>query len=227
MTDWITQSESIAKLAEALSKAQGEMTGVPKSALNPHFNKKYADLESALSCARAPLSKHGLSIVQIFIPQENILFLKSMLLHSSGEFICSYYPVVPTKLDPQGYGSAATYARRYCVMALVGIAPEDDDGNAASDDSSQQSAPKTPAWASKEHVAPKPAIPPPPPIYTGSPMQQDRLRKLLITVFHVSEEHIYKVLGNMSDLCIGKPESEVKRIVQTAFNAEKEKETSV
>lgn len=126
-------SESIGKLAEALSKAQGEMGAAKKDTTNTYFKSKYADLAAVWDACRGPLSKNGLSVVQTLeiLPTTTHTVLVTMLLHSSGEWVSGTYPVNPVKHDPQGFGSATTYARRYSLMAIVGIAPEDDDGEAA------------------------------------------------------------------------------------------------
>ncbi len=125
------KSESIMKLAEALSKAQGIIKGAIKDSENPFFKVSYADLASVWEACRIPLSSNGLSIVQITQIEGDKLILITTLLHNSGEYICSQYPIIPTKQDPQGFGSALTYARRYSMSAIVGIAPEDDDGEMA------------------------------------------------------------------------------------------------
>lgn len=128
----MTKSESIAELAKALAKAQGEITGAIKDADNPFFNSRYADLASVWDACRLPLSRNGLSIVQMPEVLETGITVETMLLHASGEFISSTITMKPMKPDPQGIGSCVTYARRYALSAMVGIAPEDDDGNAAS-----------------------------------------------------------------------------------------------
>ena len=129
-------SETIGKLAEALSKAQGEMTGAVKSKQNPFFKSSYADLAACWDAARAPLSKHGLSVSQTTeVSEAGTVILVTSLLHSSGEHISGKLPVKPVKDDPQSMGSALTYARRYGFCAIVGVAPadEDDDGEGAMD----------------------------------------------------------------------------------------------
>jgi hypothetical protein len=68
-----------------------------------------------------------------------------MLMHSSGEWISGVLEIKPVKTDPQGIGSALTYARRYGLMAMIGIAPEDDDGNAASQSNKQLKEARPPA----------------------------------------------------------------------------------
>lgn len=126
------KSESLKELGAALAKAQAEMTGAKKDSNNPFYKSKYADLSVVWETIRAPLTKQGLCIIQTTDLIEKGMILKTILLHASGEWISSIYPIEPVKRDPQGYGSAITYARRYALMAIVGVAPEDDDGNAAS-----------------------------------------------------------------------------------------------
>lgn len=135
------QSESIGELAKALCKVQGELKEPIKSAVNPFFKSKYADLASIWTCARESLSKHGLSIVQVVQPDEtdhDVLITK--LIHESGEWIKSVATINPVKNDPQSYGSAMTYLRRYTLAAMLGVSGEDDDdGNAATkSDSNKQ-----------------------------------------------------------------------------------------
>jgi hypothetical protein len=131
----MNQSESIAKLSEALAKAQGVMEGASKDSNNPFFKSKYADLSSVWDACRKPLSDNGLSVVQTadFIPEHpDMVCLETILCHSSGEWIKGKLAVKPVKSDPQSVGSCITYLRRYSLQSIVGIAPEDDDGNAAS-----------------------------------------------------------------------------------------------
>ena len=116
------------ELAAALAKAQGAMNNASMNRINPHFKSKYADLAALWDAVRKPLSDNGLSVVQIIRDGS----LHTMLLHTSGQRLCSDYPL-PATARPQEMGSALTYARRYSLSALVGIAAdEDDDANAAS-----------------------------------------------------------------------------------------------
>ncbi len=153
-------STSIATLALALAKAQGVIRNPRWDAKNPQFNSKYATLGAVLDAIREPLARNELAIVQATRITENNLILDTTLLHSSGEWITSEYPVRPYRQvkgegwqpadDPQSIGSALSYARRYALSALVGIADDDDDGNAASKPAGQPAQPQ----------APKPAVKP-------------------------------------------------------------------
>lgn len=136
------ESSTIGKLAEALSKAQGEMENAAKDKDNPFYKSTYADLASVWDACRLPLSKNGLAILQTFSIVEGKVILTTKLIHTSGEWMDSQVPVQPVKNDPQGMGSAMTYMRRFSLSAMVGIAPaeaptrndvdDDDDGNVAS-----------------------------------------------------------------------------------------------
>jgi len=128
------QSESIAALSEALSKAQGEVENATKNASNPHFKSRYADLAEIISTIRPVLAKHGLAVLQLpgYVAETELATLTTRLTHKSGEWMegDSAMPVV--KKDPQGCGSATTYLRRYTQSSLFNLAQEDDDANAAS-----------------------------------------------------------------------------------------------
>lgn len=128
------KSESIKELAAALAKCQGEMKNPPKSASNPFFKSKYATLDTIVDTIRPALAKYELSYIQSCSSDEQNISVTTLLMHSSGEWIESDpMTVKATKLDPQGAGSAITYARRYTLSAMLGVASEeDDDGNGAS-----------------------------------------------------------------------------------------------
>lgn len=128
----MNRSEQINELAAALAMAQGQMEGAKKDSDNPFFKSKYADLASVVDAIRGPLAEHGLAYVQLPIPTErDEVQVETVLLHASGQWIASIVTVPVTKQDAQGYGSALTYARRYGLQAMAGVAAEDDDGNAA------------------------------------------------------------------------------------------------
>lgn len=127
----MNQSPTIGSLAAALSKAQATFKPAVKDAANPFFKSHYLSLAGAIEACRDALSSNGLAVVQAVDSSADKLVLHTTLIHSSGEWIGSAYPINPVKNDPQGIGSATSYARRYSLMALVGLAAEDDDGEAA------------------------------------------------------------------------------------------------
>lgn len=124
---------TMTSLATALAAAQGQMEGAKKDTANPFHKSKYADLASVWEAIRGPLSANGLSVVQLVTEAPaGFVGLTTILLHSSGQQISStFHMPVKDANNPQAVGSALTYARRYALSALVGVAPEDDDGNFA------------------------------------------------------------------------------------------------
>ncbi len=125
------QSEQINELADALSKAQGQIEGATKDSKNPFFKSSYADLHSVMAAAREPLASNGLSVVQPTQVIDGQLCLITILMHKSGQWIKSIMPLVLVKQDPQSVGSALTYFRRYCYASLCGVAQMDDDCESA------------------------------------------------------------------------------------------------
>jgi hypothetical protein len=124
-------SESIAKLTEALSKAQGVIEGAKKDADNPFFKTTYADLSSVWRACRGPLSENGLAVMQTVETCNDKYILVTTLSHSSGEWMRSFMPILLVKHDPQSLVSSITYCRRASLAAMVGVCPSDDDGESA------------------------------------------------------------------------------------------------
>jgi hypothetical protein len=89
----MNQSEQINELAAALAKAQGMMGSAAMNRINPHFKSKYADLSSVFDAMRGPLSANGLSTVQTMSIGERHMILRTTLMHTSGQFISSEYPL--------------------------------------------------------------------------------------------------------------------------------------
>jgi len=119
-------------LYAALAAAQAEMGKASKDTNNTHFNRKYADLASVCDACMPALSRHGIAVLQPAYDDESGRYIKTIFAHGeSGETAECRVPLIVSKNDMQGYGSAATYARRYGLMGMAGIAPEDDDGHAA------------------------------------------------------------------------------------------------
>ena len=125
----MNKSETIGKLAEALSKAQGAMKPAIKDSDNPYYKSKYADLSSVWEAIREPLSANGLSVSQLLESTENgdRITLTTILMHSSGEWLMSSITAKPAKEDAQAIGSLTSYLRRYALSAIVGGYADDDD----------------------------------------------------------------------------------------------------
>lgn len=120
-------------IATALVKAQKAFAPALKSSTNPHFKSKYADLAACVEAVVDALNANGVFLNQQTAESDSGVTVETVFIHESGEMLnCGKLHVPASKQDPQGYGSALTYARRYSLMAACGIAPEDDDGEAAS-----------------------------------------------------------------------------------------------
>jgi hypothetical protein len=129
----VQTSDSIKALAAALCKVQAVVEGASKNAQNPHLKNRYADLSSVWDAIREPLTAQGLTITQALGTSEDgtMATCTTRIMHVSGEWLESTLALPVVKRDPQGFGSAYTYARRYSLMAVVGICPVDDDAEAA------------------------------------------------------------------------------------------------
>lgn len=126
-------SDSITKISAAMVEVQRELTFATKGSFNTHLKNKYADLGSVIEACKGPLNDHGIAVIQL--PTESVsghIALITRLQHESGEYIESTAVVPLPKNDPQGYGSAMTYTRRYALAAAVGLYQDDDDGQKAS-----------------------------------------------------------------------------------------------
>jgi hypothetical protein len=151
-------SENINELALALSKAQGEMKGAVKDSNNPFFKSKYADLSSVREACKDELSKNGLSISQIMgASEQGEMYLITMLLHSSGQWIKSMLPIKSANAKDSRVneyhvlGSAITYLRRYAWSAIIGISTEeDDDANSIQAYQNRSPKPKVEAHTSRD-----------------------------------------------------------------------------
>lgn len=127
-------SPAIEKLSEALAKAQAEIKEAALDKENPHFHNPYATLASVWEACRKPLSDNGLSVTQVIGSMDGKPILRTVLMHSSGQWIESTCPLMTQQVGMQALGSAITYARRYSLAAIVGVAAgekEEDDGNRA------------------------------------------------------------------------------------------------
>lgn len=134
-------SENIDAIGAAFAKAQAELQNPPKNKINPHFNSAYVDLSDGLETIRKTLGKHGLAFIQATNAVDNFIILHTRIVHSSGQWIESTYPVCGMDKH-QAMGSALTYARRYALFAMVGVAGEDDDDGNAAQETTPKTAPK-------------------------------------------------------------------------------------
>lgn len=127
------KSDSIANLIKALCKFHSEVDPIKKDADNPYFKSKYADLAGCIETTKIPLASNGLAVSQVTrVREDGQILLVTLLMHISGEYLYGEYLLTPIKTDPQSMGGAMTYARRYNYLAILGLAPEDDDGAVAS-----------------------------------------------------------------------------------------------
>jgi hypothetical protein len=133
------ESADIKELAAALAKAQGEFPSMDFNRENAYIKNRYADLHAIIASTRKALSSNGLSISQhITLTAEGQTILVTRLRHSSGQWCESRCRINPLKNDPQGFGSALTYMKRYALMSLLGVTggndPDDDDGEKAKEE---------------------------------------------------------------------------------------------
>ncbi len=122
-------SESIKEIAAALVKAQDDIRFAVKDSTNPHFKSRYADLGSVIVAIKESLNNCGIAFIQMPTEsQTGTLALTTRLIHQSGEWIEDTAVCPLQKNDPQGYGSALTYLRRYSLASITGLYQDDDDG---------------------------------------------------------------------------------------------------
>ena len=120
------------QIATALLKAQSEMNTPKKGSVNPFFKNKYADLNDVLSAVVPALNNNGIVLLQPLVNIDGKNYVKTVLMHESGETFESLAEIFCTKPnDAQAYGSGISYARRYSVSSICGIGSEDDDAQKA------------------------------------------------------------------------------------------------
>ena len=127
------EGTGLSEFFKAMAAAQAEMKPVYKDAKNDAFKgSKYATLAAVCEVVIPIMSKHGLAVLQAPGSANGEVTVETIIGHASGTMMRTSLALKPTKADPQGVGSAITYGRRYALLSLAGVAPEDDDGNAAS-----------------------------------------------------------------------------------------------
>lgn len=142
-------SGDIGELAKALAAAQGKIRAAEKDRSNSFFNSSYATLSSVWEACREPLSSNGLSVVQQPVNDGDLTGVVTTLLHCSGQWMRSTLWAKPKDGTPQSLGSCQTYLRRYSLSAVVGVAPDDDDGNDAQRGAADPKAGSAPAEKAK------------------------------------------------------------------------------
>lgn len=183
------QSEQIDQLATALAAAQSELLPAIKDSTNPHLRNRYADLGSCWEAIKACLPRHGLSVVQGGYTRGGRDFVRTTLLHASGQWISGITPIFLKSLNKEGrmqypagmntmqaLGSAISYARRYGLAAICGLTAEDDDG---------QGSGTPPPRREPERPAPAPARPANGPKPAGDIL--DRLTRRYLDKREISE----------------------------------------
>lgn len=199
------KSESITNLAVALTKFNLTVQRIEKDGTNPHFKNRYTTLDAILDEVRPLLADQGLSIIQMPSGEGDQLKLTTMLIHITGEWIESdAITMRPAKNDPQGIGSATTYARRYSLCAFLGLSTGDldDDGNGASHtpQTSQkppQSAPQTNTYNPPPTQTQEPATTPREPSDLISAPQIGMIKKLLKEKL-ISDDKYREILNGYS-----------------------------
>jgi len=136
-------SPTIGNVAPAFNSAQAQIEHAAKDSFNPHFKSKYADLPAVIEAHRGIFAEHALHVLQRPLQAQGGVLLQTVIMHESGEWLADGGLFVPAiKNDPQAYGSALTYARRYGLAALIGIAQDDDDGATAAKPPKAKATPK-------------------------------------------------------------------------------------
>jgi len=161
---WLTHTQmsgQVDKLFTAMAKAQGEMGYAAKTEENEFYGSKYADLAACFEAIRQPMFMNGLCIIQA--PAGGIshddgypatVILETVIGHVSGQWISSSLTMRLVRDDPHGVGSAVTYARRYALASMLGLAQADDDGNAATMPEKAPAKKKPAKKAAKKKAAP-------------------------------------------------------------------------
>ena len=151
------RSDSIGALGAALAKAQAAIQPAAKDAKNPHFNSRYADLASVWEACRSHLAVNGIAVAQSPEAVDAVVSVETLLLHSSGEWLSGTLTARAKDAGPQSIGSTITYLRRYGLASMVGVAPDDDDGEAATSRGATSAKPASrPAPAARAEATPQP-----------------------------------------------------------------------
>lgn len=144
-------SDAINELAAALAVAQASIKNAKLNKINPHFKSRYADLAEIRDTVTPALSANGIAVVHGMDTAENGIAVVTRLIHSSGQWVESRFPIAYDK--PQTMGSAITYGRRYNLSAITNIAADDDDDANAANEKPIATKPKLDATASELNIS--------------------------------------------------------------------------
>jgi len=197
------RSEQINELAASLAIAQGAMSVAIKDSTNPHFRSKYADLSSVIDAVRPHLSANGICFVQEPTTEAGMVVVETTLYHKSGQWISSKLSVACKDLSPQPVGSATTYARRYALMAICGIAPaEDDDGEAAHGRTQPQRPAPKPTPPPEPKPAPVPTAPKLPDQFDGAGQVKEIKADCGAAVARIGKERAREASAIVARYCV-------------------------
>ena len=147
-------------IALALGKAQSQIAAARMDSSNPYFSSKYANLAAVVGVSRGPLTENGIVVIQGPVRTETGWVLTTRLEHTSGQWYESDFPLLVKEQTPQQMGSAVTYAKRYCLCAMVGIVTQDEDDDGEKAEQAHRDAKKQPKQAEKPIHPKKPAVAP-------------------------------------------------------------------
>jgi len=159
MSEELLSTKEVKAYSAALVAAIGELSNVPKTASNPYFKSKYAPLDAIVDATRPVLAKYGLAVMQQPLFMEGSAGVETTILHKDGHSTTTTLLLPLKDQSPQGVGSAITYARRYALAAVLGLATEEDDDGNVGTGLSKKEEPR-PAIAKvmdKKQEAPRPA----------------------------------------------------------------------
>ena len=209
----MNKSEMIDELAAALATAQGQIKNAAKDSQNPFFKSAYADLASVRDAINKVFSEQGLAVTQLLSNDANGVTVETVLLHKSGQWLSGMVSVKPIKDDPQALGSAVTYARRYSLSAIAGIASEiDDDGEAAMGRQHKQDLSQAKPAESKANTTPPATKPTSTPAPAGK-IETSRVisgRKVAAVKTPKGKQSRITLEGDDTVYILGKGEPEVK-----------------
>jgi hypothetical protein len=192
-------SQETKDIFSAISMAQSQFTSALKDSLNPFFKSHYADISSIIQSIKPALGKNGLAIMQPLSSVGDKHFISTLITHSSGQFI-EFDPVelfIKDKSDPQKFKSSVTYFRRTCLVSVLGIEEEDDDGNSSANNEVPQ--PKKTQSADAGNVLrvdPKEPKERPSPLSVGGVLSEAQIKRLWAMSYklNLSKQDVFSAL---------------------------------